>query len=148
MDVILLADLRHTGRRGDVVRVKPGYARNYLLPRGLAATATEGNRKWFEQQRKKIDAQHAAERDTAAQRAAEIAGVTIEIAKRAGESETLYGSVTPGEIVDALAEKGIQVDRRDIDLTGGIKTLGEHLVRIDLHAEVVAEVTVQVVPED
>lgn len=147
MDVILLADLRHTGRRGDVVSVKPGYARNYLLPRGLAAPATEGNRNWFEQQRKKIDAQHAEERDAAAQRAAEIAGVTVEIAKRAGESETLYGSVTPGEIVDALAEKGIEVDRRDVDLTGGIKTLGEHLVRIDLHAEVVAEVTVQVVPE-
>ncbi|MEM1247318.1 MAG: 50S ribosomal protein L9 [Acidobacteriota bacterium] len=147
MDVILLSDLRHTGRRGEVVRVKPGYARNYLLPRGLAAPATEGNKKWFEQQRKKIDAAHAAERDEAAQRAAEIAGVTVEIAKRAGESETLYGSVTPGEIVEALEAKGITVDRRDVDLTGGIKTLGEHVVRIDLHAEVVAEVTVQVVPE-
>ncbi len=147
MDVILLSDLRHTGRRGDVVRVKSGYARNYLLPRGLAAPATPGNLKWFEQQRAKIDAAHAAERDVAAQRAAEIAGVTVQIAKRAGESETLYGSVTPGEVVDALAERGIEVDRRDVDLAGGIKTLGEHMVRIDLHSEVVAEVKVQVVPE-
>ena len=147
MEVILLSDLRHTGRRGEVVRVKPGFARNYLLPRGLAAPATPGNMKWFEQQRAKIDAAHAAERDVAAQKAAEIAGVSIEIAKRAGESETLYGSVTPGEVVDALAEQGIQVDRKDIDLTGGIKTLGEHLIRIDLHPEVVAEVKLQVIPE-
>ena len=148
MDVILLSDLRHTGRRGDVIKVKSGYARNYLLPRGLAAAATNGNMKLFESQRTKIDAAHAVERDVAAQRAAEIAGVSIEIAKRAGESETLYGSVTPGEVVDALAAKGIEVDRRDVDLTGGIKTLGEHSVRIDLHPEVVAEVTLQVVPED
>jgi len=147
MDVILLSDLRHTGRRGDVVKVKSGYSRNYLLPRGLAAAATSGNMKWFEQQRTKIDAAHAEEREVAASRAAEIAGTTIEIAKRAGESETLYGSVTPGEVVDALSAKGIEVDRRDVDLTGGIKTLGEHSVRIDLHPEVVAEVTLVVVAE-
>lgn len=147
MKVILLKDLRHAGRRGDEVNVKPGYARNYLLPKKLAATATDANRKWFEQQRKKIDARHAEERQAASELAAEIAGIKLEIKKRAGETETLYGSVTPVEIVEALEAKGVTVDRRSVDLAGGIKTLGEHAVRIDLHPEVVAELMVQVVAE-
>jgi len=147
MKVILLSDLFHGGKRGQVIKVKPGYARNYLLPQGLAAEATPGNLKWFEQQRKKIDAQHAKEREAAAEIAALIMGTKLHIAKRAGESETLYGSVTAAEVVEALAAKGIDVDRRRIDLGGGIKTLGDHVVRIDLHPEVVAEVTVNVVAE-
>ena len=147
MKVILLSDLRHTGSRGEIVDVKPGFARNYLLPRELAAPATAGNLKWFEQQRSKIDARHAAERSAAAEFATQLMGVKVEIAKRASESESLYGSVTPAEVVEALHAKGIDVDRRQIDLTGGIKTRGEHLVRIDLHTSVVAEITVNVVPE-
>ncbi len=148
MRVILMQDLRHTGRRGEVVKVKPGFARNYLLPQGLALEATPGNLKVFEQQRSKIDAHHAKERDAAALVAARLAELRVEIAKRVGESETLYGSVTATEIAEALAAKGVEVDRRRIDLEGGIKTLGEHPVRIHLHPEVVAEVIVKVVAEE
>lgn len=147
MDVILLSDQRHLGRRGQVVRVKPGFARNYLLPQGLALEATQANKKFFEEQRKKIDAQHVKERDAAAEIAAQFASVRLEIAKKVGETETLYGSVTASEIAEALAAKGFDVDRRKIDLEGGIKTLGDHPVRIDLHPDVVAEITVTVVPE-
>jgi large subunit ribosomal protein L9 len=147
MKVILLSDLRQRGKRGNVIEVKPGYARNYLLPQGIALPATAGNIKYFEQQRKKIDARHVAERDTAAAIAAQLAGVKITIAKRVGEADTLYGSVTAAEIAAALAAKGFTVDRRRIDLEGGIKKVGEHPVRVELHPEVVAEVAVHVVAE-
>jgi len=147
MKVILLSDLRQAGKRGEVVSVKPGFARNYLLPKKLATPATPGNLKWFEEQRSKIDARHAAERNAAAEIAAELASIKLEVAKRAGENETLYGSVTSAEIEEALAARGVTVDRRSIDLGGGIKTLGEHVVRIDLHSEVIAEVELTVVPE-
>ena len=148
MKVILMRDVRHTGSRGEVVEVKPGFARNFLFPKGAALEATPGNLKYFEQQRKKIDAHHAKERDEAAEVAAELAEYRVQIAKRVGESETLYGSVTATEIADALAAKGAEVDRRRIDLEGGIKSLGEHPVRIHLHPEVVAEVVVEVVAEE
>ncbi len=148
MRVILMQDLRHTGQRGQIVRVKPGFARNYLFPKGLALEATPGNLKFFEQQKHKIELRHARERDEAAQLAARIAAVRVEIAKRVGESETLYGSVTATEIAEALERQGIAVDRRRLDLEGGIKTLGDHQVRVELHSEVVAEITVTVVPEE
>ncbi len=147
MKVILMGDVRHTGRRGEVVEVKRGYARNYLVPQGRALEATPGNLKYFEQQKQKIEIKHEKERDTAAARAAEISAVGIEIPKRVGESGTLYGSVTAGEIAKALEAKGITVDKRRIDLGGGIKSVGEHLVRIELHTEVAAEIKVEVVPE-
>ena len=147
MKVILMSDLRHRGKRGEVVEVKPGYARNFLLPQRLALVATEGNKQYFLQQRKKIDATHNALRDAAAAVAAQIADKHVTIAKRVGETQTLYGSVTAGEVAEALKAQGVEVDRRQIDLEGGIKTLGDHAVRIELHPEVVAEVTVTVVPE-
>lgn len=147
MEVILLQDMRLLGRRGEVVRVKPGYARNYLLPQGIALTKTRANLAFFEQQRKKIDAVHAKERDEAAEIAAQLASIKVTIAKRVGDSETLYGSVTAAEVAEVLARKGVTVDKRKIDLgvTHGLKTLGDHTVSIDLHPEVVAEVTVSVV---
>ncbi|MGB3562048.1 MAG: 50S ribosomal protein L9 [Thermoanaerobaculia bacterium] len=148
MRVILMQDVLHTGQRGDVVDVKPGLARNYLIPKGLALEATPGNQQYFDQQKKKIDASHAREHEAASEMAAGINGVSLKIAKRVGESETLYGSVTATEIAHLLEAKGITVDRRRIDLEGGIKTLGEHPVRIELHPEVVAEVMVTVVPEE
>lgn len=144
MKVILMSDLRARGRRGQVVEVKPGFARNFLLPQGLALVATEGNLKKFEQEKKKIHAKNDAARDAAAAIAEKISGMKVELAKRAQENGSLYGSVTPGEIVTALAERGVDVDRRQIDLAGGIKAVGEHLVRVDLHAEVVAELTVTI----
>ncbi len=150
MEIILLKDVRRLGQRGDVVKVKPGFARNYLLPRGSALEATKGNRAYFEQQRKKIDARHASERAEAAEIAATIAELNVKVAKRVGEKETLYGSVTTAEIAELLARKGVTVDKRRIDLGGvpGLKTLGEHKVAIDLHPEVVAELVVTVVPEE
>jgi len=145
--VILLSDQRHLGKRGQVVEVKPGFARNYLLPQGMALEATHANISYFEQQRVKIDARHVQEREAAAAIAKQLAGLKITIPKRVGETETLYGSVTAGDVADALAAKGFEVDRRRIDLEGGIKTVGDHPVRVELHPEVIAEVTVSVVPE-
>jgi large subunit ribosomal protein L9 len=146
--VILLNDQRHLGKRGQVVDVKPGYARNFLLPQGLALEATNPNIKYFEQQRSKIDARHAQEKAAAEAIAAQLASLHVTIAKRVGETQTLYGSVTAGDVADALEKKGVAVDRRRLDLEGGIKTLGDHPVRIELHPEVVAEVTVTVVAEE
>ncbi len=148
MRVILLSDQRHLGKRGQVVEVKPGFGRNYLVPQGLALEATNANVKYFEQQRSKIDAQHAKERDAAAGIAKTMEGLRVEIPKRVGETGTLYGSVTAGDVAEALDKKGFVVDRRRIDLEGGIKALGDHPVRIELHPEVIAEVTVAVVAEE
>ncbi|HEX3525931.1 MAG TPA: 50S ribosomal protein L9 [Thermoanaerobaculia bacterium] len=147
MKVILLNDQRHLGKRGEIVDVKPGYGRNFLLPQGLAMQATQGNIKLFEQQRAKFDARHAKERDAAQEIANKMAGLRLEIPKRVGETDTLYGSVTAGDVAEALEKKGFTVDRRRLDLEGGIKTLGDHPVRVELHPDVVAEVTVAVVRE-
>jgi large subunit ribosomal protein L9 len=146
--VILLSDQRHLGHRGEVVDVKPGHGRNYLLPQGLALEATGANIKYFEHQRSKIDAHHAKEREGAQEIANRISGLRIEIPKRVGETDTLYGSVTAGDIAEILEGRGFTVDRRRIDLEGGIKTLGDHQVRVELHPEVVAELTVSVVREE
>ena len=148
MDVILLKDQRHLGTRGEVVKVKPGFARNYLLPQGIALEATPGNLKYFEQIKTKVDLEHAREREVAQAIADRLQGLRLEVAKRVGETETLYGSVTATEVAELLAAKGFEVDRRRIDLEGGIKTLGDHEVRIDLHAEVEATITVAVVAEE
>lgn len=148
MEVILMQDLIHTGKRGEIVKVKPGFARNYLIPQGLALEATAGNRRLFEQQRAKIEAQHEHQRAAAAEVAEKIAGMEIVIAKRVGEQGTLYGSVTATEVAEALEAQGVEIDKRRIDLEGGIKTVGEHPVRIDLHSEVAAELLIKVVPEE
>lgn len=148
MEVILLKDSRSLGKRGEVVQVKPGYARNYLLPQGLALEATAGNMKVFEQQRSRLEAEAAQEVEGAQAMAAAIEGTRIVINKRASDAETLYGSVTATEIADALDAKGVEVDRRRIDLEGGIKTIGDHHVLIHLHPEVSAELVVTVLPEE
>ena len=148
MKVILLSDLRHRGRRGQVVEVKPGFARNFLLPQGLALEATPGNLKVFEHEKKKIEARHGAERDAAAAIAARIADVRLTLKKRAQDTGALYGSVTATEIVEAMKKKGVEIDRRQVDLAGGVKTVGEHIVRIDLHSEVVAELMLTVEAEE
>lgn len=148
MEVILLQDLRGIGQRGDVVNVKPGFARNYLIPQGRGLTATPANLKYYEEQKTRIDLRHEQKRDEAAARASEIAGTKITIAKRVGDSETLYGSVTAAEIAMELEAKGITVDKRRLDLGGGIKTLGDYVVHLDLHPEVVAEVQVSIVAEE
>jgi len=147
VQVILLSDQRHLGKRGEVVDDKAGHARNYLLPQGLALEATHGNKKFFEQQRAKIDARHNQEREAAQAVANQLNGLKLTIPKRVGETETLYGSVTAGDVAEALEKKGFTVDRRRLDLEGGIKKLGDHPVRIELHPEVIAEINVSVVAE-
>ena len=143
MKIILRADVENLGRLGDVVTVKAGYGRNYLLPQGLAMLVTPGNLKAFELERKKLQARMDALRAAAD----DIAGV-LPIVMRAGDNDKLYGSVTTAIIGDALTAQGIEVDRRRILLDHPIRTLGDHPVRVRLHADVVASLTVKVVSED
>jgi large subunit ribosomal protein L9 len=148
MELILLEDVRHLGRRGEVVKVKPGYGRNYLIPKGAALEANAGNKAFFSQQRTKIDARHTKEREEAMAMAAAISEIKLKIAKRVGDRDTLYGSVTPAEILEMLEAKGISVEKRSLDLgVPMIKRLGDYTVKVDLHMDVVAEFLVSVVPE-
>ncbi|MBK5258793.1 MAG: 50S ribosomal protein L9 [Thermoanaerobaculia bacterium] len=146
MKVILIEEIRGLGTRGDIVTVKDGYARNFLLPKSLAREATSGNLKSIEQERKKW-ALLADEEKTIAQKAAEsIKGTKITIRKRIGENGHLFGSVTANEIADALEAKGLQVDKRRIELAHPIKSAGLHDVDVRLHREVSAHIQVEVVP--
>jgi len=148
MEVILLKDQRSLGKRGEIVEVRPGYARNFLLPQGLALEASQANLKVFEQHRARIEAEHAREREAAEAVAEVIRGTRVILNKRASDAQTLYGSVTATEIAEALAAQGVDVDRRRIDLEGGIKTIGDHHIEIHLHADVDAELVVTVLPEE
>jgi large subunit ribosomal protein L9 len=146
MKVILIEEMRGLGTRGDVVSVKDGYARNYLIPKKLAREATAGNLKSVEQERKKW-ALLAQQEKAAAQKAADsVKGVKITVTKRVGESGQLFGSVTANEIADALHEKGIEVDKRRIELAHPIKTIGTHDVEVKLHKDVSAHIQVEVAP--
>lgn len=144
MKVILIEEMRGLGTRGDVVSVKDGYARNFLIPKKLAREATAGNLKSIEQERKKW-AQLAQQEKEVAQKAADsVKGVKITVTKRVGDHGQLFGSVTANEIADALAEKGIEVDKRRIELAHPIKTVGSHDVEVKLHKDVTAHIQVEV----
>lgn len=147
IEVILREDVQSLGKAGELVRVKPGYARNYLLPHGLAFEATEGNRKRIAGETRARAARNQAERSEAEQRAAALGGVTLTLTGKAGEEGKLFGSVTAQDIADALAARGYEVDRRRIELEHPIKSLGHHTVGVRLHPEVRAEVHVSVEPE-
>lgn len=146
MKVILADDVRGVGHRGDTVTVKPGYARNYLFPQGLAYEATEANVRKLGEQKKKYDEKMLHEKTGAENVAKQIEGTTVVITKKAGEGDVLYGSVTATEIADALAARGIQVDRRRIEVAEPIKRLGEHRVHVRLHRDVATELIVDVQP--
>ena len=148
MRVILLQDVLHQGKRGDVIDVKPGFARNFLLPKGIALSASDGNLRHFEQMKKKIDIEHERDRGVAEELAKQLEGVRVTILKRVDEHDTLYGSVTATDIAEALAARDIEIDRRRIDLEGGIKNLGDHEVRIELHADVIPTIMVTVDVEE
>lgn len=148
MRVILLQDVVHQGMRGDEIEVKPGYARNYLIPQGLALESTKANRNYFDQIKKKVEVQNRREREAAEERAKRFEGVEVTLLRRVSEGEELYGAVTAAEIVDALEEKDIEVDRKLIDLEGGIIEIGEHQVRLMLHPDVIPEITVKVEVEE
>jgi large subunit ribosomal protein L9 len=147
MDVILRQHVDNLGNRGDIVKVADGYARNFLLPRKLALPATDGNRKHVERERKIVEAREAEEKGQAAAAAARLAAVEIAIARRVGDTEQLYGSVTAADIADYLKAKGFEIDRRKLILPEAIKTLGEHEVPLKLHREVTVPLKVHVVRE-
>jgi large subunit ribosomal protein L9 len=144
MKVILADDVRGVGHRGDTVTVKPGYARNYLFPQGLAYEANEANVRKLGEQKKKYDEKMLHEKTGAENVAKQIEGTTVVITKKAGEGDVLYGSVTATEIADALAARGIKVDRRRIEVAEPIKRLGEHRVHVRLHRDVATELIVDV----
>ena len=146
MKVILADDVQGLGHRGDTVNVKPGYARNYLFPQGLAWEATVANTRRLAEEKKKYDEKTLREKAVAEEVSRKVQGIRLVVTKKAGEGDVLYGSVTPSEIADALAEKGIEVDRRRVELAEPIKRLGEHTIHVRLHKDVVAEVTVEVQP--
>lgn len=146
MKVILIEELRGLGSRGDVVSVKDGYARNFLIPKKLAREATPGNLKAVEQERKKWALLGQQEKEVALRAADRVKGIKITVTKRVGEHGQLFGSVTANEIADALHAKGIEVDKRRIELGQPIKTLGVHDVEVKLHRDVAAHIQVEVAP--
>lgn len=148
MKVILRADVENLGTLGDVVVVKAGYGRNYLLPQGLAMLASPANLKVFELERKKLQAKMDALRAEANGLAARIEGANLVINMRVGDNDKLYGSVTTFMIAAKLAEEGIEVDRHRILLDAPIRTLGDYEVRVRLHADVNAKLKVKVAPEE
>lgn len=147
MDVILREDVKSLGKAGQLVRVKPGYARNYLLPRGLAYEATEGNKKRIAAESRARETRASQDRTTAQALAAELGAVRVTIKAKAGEGDRLFGSVTAADVAEALAAAGHEIDRRKLELEHPIKQLGEHEVPIRLSADVHAVVRVTIVPE-
>lgn len=147
MEVILREHVDKLGRRGDVVKVAAGYARNYLLPRKLALAVTESNKRQVERERVLGEAREIEEKSQAEAFAARLGQVDIEIARRVGENDTLYGSVTSADIAQALQAKGFDIDKRKIQLVDPLKALGESAVPVKVHRDVTAQVKVKVVPE-
>jgi large subunit ribosomal protein L9 len=147
MEVILREHVDNLGSRGEIVKVADGYARNYLLPRKLALIVTEGNRKQIEREKGKFEAKEQEEKKLAEAVVERMANLEIEIARKVGETEALYGSVTSGDIAEALAKKGFDIDRRKLHLPEPIKKLGAFDVPLKLHREVTTQVKVKVVAE-
>jgi large subunit ribosomal protein L9 len=146
MEVILREDVKSLGKAGALVRVKPGYARNYLLPQGLAYEATEGNKKRLEAESKARETRASQDRKEAQGMADKLSAVAITISAKAGEGDRLFGSITTQDIADELAKAGHPVDKRKIELEHPIKQLGEHAVPVRLHSDVHATVRITVVP--
>ena len=147
VQVILREPVDNLGRRGDIVKVANGYARNYLLPRKLALRVTEANRRQVARERVVADARDADEKQAAEAFAMRLSQVVCVIARRVGETDTLFGSVTSSDVAACLAEQSVEVDRRKIQLDEPLKQLGDHSVPIKVHREVTAEVTVRIVKE-
>lgn len=144
MEIILLERIENLGQMGDIVRVKPGYARNYLLPRGKAARATEDNRKRFEEQRSQLEATNLERRAEAKAVAVKLDGLSVALIRQAGEAGQLYGSATARDVAEAVTAAGFTVNRQQIRLNQPIKNLGLHQVQVSLHPEVSVGITVNV----
>lgn len=142
--ILLKEDIDNLGGRGEIVNVKSGFARNYLLPRGFAMLATKGNIKQIEQEREQLLKKAAEEKSTAEAQLEQMQTLTFDFKRMAGESGTLFGSVTSIDIANALAEKGYEIDRRKIILKSPIKELGEYTVPVKLHREVTLDLAISV----
>jgi large subunit ribosomal protein L9 len=147
MEVILREHVDNLGRRGEIVKVANGYARNYLLPRKLALAVTEGNKRHIERERHAAEARELEEKSQAEAYCQRLTETEIEIGRRVGENSALYGSVTSADIAEALLKKGFEVDKRKIHLPEPLKALGEVTVPIKVHREVTAQVKVKIVAE-
>ena len=147
MEVILRQYVEHLGKRGDVVKVAAGYARNYLLPRKLALPATDGNKRHVERERKIMEVKEADEKAQSQAIASRIEAIEVVITRRVGETDQLYGSVTAVDIADHLKSKGFEIDRRKLILPEPIKTIGDHKVPLKLHRDVTVPLVVKVVKE-
>jgi len=148
MEVILREDVDNLGSRGELVKVAPGFARNFLLPKRLAVAATDANRKIVEQERQAHLRKEVKLKGEAEDLSKLMGGVTVTIKQKAGENDQLFGSVTAKDVADALAAKNFTIDRRKIQLEEPIKQLGEFKVPLRLHKEVTTEITVSVVKEE
>lgn len=144
MEVILLERIEKLGQMGEVVKVKDGYARNFLLPRKKALRATEANKKVFEAQRAQLEAQNLARKGEAEKVAAKMQGLSVTLLRQAGDSGQLYGSVSARDIAEAVTEAGFSINRNQVNLTAPIKTVGVSAVAVTLHPEVSVEVKVNV----
>ena len=148
MDVILMERIEKLGQMGDVVSVKPGYARNYLLPQKKAMRATEENRRAFDAQRVQLEAVNLERRTEAEGVAKKVDGLFVILVRQAGEAGQLYGSVNGRDVADQVTEAGVTIERGQIQLDRPIKAIGLHKVRVDLHPEVSVHVTVNVARSD
>lgn len=146
-NVLLREDVDNLGGRGEIVKVRTGYARNYLLPQGLATLATKGNIKQVEQERSALLRKAAQEKSTAEAQANQMSNISLSFERRAGEQGALFGSVTSMDIAEALKAKGYEIDRRKINLKEAIKETGDYTVPVKLHREVVLNVPVKVTAE-
>jgi large subunit ribosomal protein L9 len=146
IEVILKEHVEHLGNRGEVVKVASGYARNFLFPRKLALAVTTENKRQIERERVKVEAREADELKVAHKMAATLDGLELSIGRRVGENNTLFGSVTTTDIADALAARDVTLDRRKIQLTDPLKTIGDHVVPVKVHRDVTAQLKVKIVP--
>jgi large subunit ribosomal protein L9 len=147
MKVILNDHVEHLGERGATIEVKPGFARNYLIPKGLAYRPTAANLARFKQEQKRWEVKEATEKVEAEAQAVHLTGIELTFKRRAGEGDALYGSVTSSDVAEALHERGIKIDRRRIELAQHIKRLGTFTAEIHLHREVRVPLTLHVEPE-
>jgi large subunit ribosomal protein L9 len=148
MQIILQEDIEKLGHRGDVVTVKPGYARNFLLPRKLAIEASAGNMKVLERIRTSLAKKTATELEVAQKQAGLLNGVSLSFTRKTGENDQMFGSVTTADIAESLAAQGFKIDKRQVQLADPIKSLGEFPVTIKVFRDVTAQVTVHVAKEE
>ena len=144
MEVILRDHVDNVGKRGDVVKVADGYARNYLLPRKLALPATDANKQWISRERKIAEAREGEERGAAEALADRLVALDLQVSRKVGDNDAMYGSVTNADIADLLKEKGFDIDRRKILLPDALRTLGEAHVPVKLHRDVTVQPKINV----